>query len=168
MVDYYRYQEVSESITEGEPVFDNQAPQAVDDQFQVEIDSSENAFDVLVNDSDPDGDILQLTTSQQPRPNGQAQISGDLILYTPAAGFVGTDSFSYTIEDGFGGQASATVSVVVSSPNAAPVAQDDSATTQRDTQVSIDVLANDSDADGDPIEIVSIHPASQRQCQPAG
>lgn len=154
VVDYYRYQEVSESITEGEPVFDNQAPQAVDDQYQVEIGSIENAFDVLVNDSDPDGDILQLTTVSSPA-NGQAQISGDLILYTPAAGFVGTDSFSYTIEDGFGGQASAVVSVVVSSSNAAPVAQDDSATTQRDTQVSIDVLANDSDADGDPIEIVS-------------
>ncbi len=160
VVDYYRYQAVSESITEGEPVFDNEPPQAVDDQFQVMADSSDNPLNVLANDSDPDGDALQLIGVSTPA-NGQVQISGDLVLYTPSPGFIGTDSFGYTVEDGFGGQDGATVVIIVSSPNTRPVANDDNATTQRGVAVTIDVLANDSDADGDALNIVAFtQPAS--------
>jgi outer membrane protein OmpA-like peptidoglycan-associated protein len=153
-VDVYRYQEVSETLEEGEPVFDNEPPVANDNEFTVERDSSNNSLDVLANDSDPDGDPLTIVSVTQPA-NGQVSISGNVLLYTPAAGFVGTDNFSYTIDDGFGGQASANVTVNVLSPNQPPEANDVFASTVRTQPVDIDVLANDSDPDGDPLTIVS-------------
>ena len=152
-VDTYRFAQVSETITEGELVLDNRPPEANDNQFTVVQDSADNALDVLANDSDPDGDALTIVSVTTPG-NGEAVISGDVILYSPTAGFVGSDSFSYTIDDGFGGQASATVTVVVERSNQPPVANDVNASTQRTVAVEIDVLANDVDPDGDPLEIV--------------
>ena len=71
------------------------------------------------------------------------------ITYAPAPGFNnGTDSFPYTIDDGHGGQATATVTVNVH--NAAPIAGPDNASTHGEA-VTVNVLANDSDPDGDPL-----------------
>ena len=153
-VDTFRFEEVTETRTEGEIVFANQAPQANDNAFVVDRDSVDNAFDVLANDSDPDGDALTIIAVGSPA-NGQARISGNQVLYTPAAGFMGSDSFTYTIDDGFGGQASATVTVQVLDPNRPPVANDVQASTLRTQPVEIDVLANDSDPDGDSLNIIS-------------
>src|SRR5699024_10458598 len=152
IVDYYRYQESTATVTEGEIEFANQAPQAADDQYTVEADSVDNAFDVLANDTDADGDPLTIIGVSAPA-NGQAAISGDQVLYTPNAGFTGTDSFSYTIEDGFGGEASATVTVTVESLNQPPVVDDLTASTLRNQPVDIDVLAAASDPDGDELDI---------------
>jgi len=152
IVDYYRYQESTASVTEGEIEFANEAPQAGDDQFTVDTDSVDNAFDVLANDSDADGDTLGIVSVTQPA-NGQASVSGDQVVYTPSAGFTGNDSFSYTVEDGFGGQASATVTVTVQSANEPPVVGDLSASTLRNQPVDIDVLAEASDPDGDELSI---------------
>jgi outer membrane protein OmpA-like peptidoglycan-associated protein len=152
IVDFYRYQESTTSVTEGEIEFANQAPQATDDQFSVEVDSIDNALDVLANDSDADGDTLTIVSVSEPA-NGQISISGDQLLYTPDAGFTGSDSFSYTIDDGFGGQASANVTVTVESPNQPPVVGDLSVTTQRNQRIDIDVLAEASDPDGDALSI---------------
>ena len=155
VVDTYRFESVTETVTEGEVVFDNRPPEANDNEFSVEQDSADNPFDVLANDSDPDGDPLTIVSVTTPG-NGEAVISGDVILYTPAAGFSGTDTFSYTIDDGFGGQATATVTVTVERSNQPPEANDVSASTVRTQPVDIDVLANDSDPDGDPLSIVDI------------
>lgn len=152
IVDYYRYQESTASVTEGEIEFANEAPQAGDDQFIVDTDSTDNALDVLANDSDADGDTLTIAGLSAPA-NGQASVSGGQVVYTPNAGFEGTDSFSYTVEDGFGGQASATVTVTVQSPNQAPVVNDLTAATLRNQPVDIDVLAQASDPDGDELNI---------------
>ena len=68
---------------------------------------------VLANDSDPDGDPLRLTTTSKAA-FGVVIINPDnTITYTPRAGFVGNDSFTYTISDGRGGTATATVKVTV-------------------------------------------------------
>ncbi len=155
-VDYYRFQEVTETLTEGELVFDNQPPVANPDQFVVERDSGNNLLDVLANDTDPDGDPLTIIDVTQPG-NGEAVISGQAISYTPATGFVGTDSFSYTIDDGFGGQDSATVTVQVMETNQPPTANPNEFTVDRDSVDNVfDVLANDSDPDGDPLTIVDV------------
>jgi len=154
IVDYYRYQEVTETLTPGEVVFDNTAPDAADDQFVVQTGSSDNALDVLANDSDPDGDALSLV-SVGTASSGQVEVAGGVLVYTPTAGFIGSDSFSYTVDDGFGGQAQANVSITISEPNENPVAADDSASTVAGEAVAIDVLANDSDADGDTLSVVS-------------
>jgi outer membrane protein OmpA-like peptidoglycan-associated protein len=72
------------------------------------------AFDVLANDSDPDGNILTITAVTQPA-HGTVLITGGgtLVTFQPAPGFTGTTSFSYTITDGDGGTATATVTVDV-------------------------------------------------------
>ncbi len=153
-VDVYRFQEVSETLTEGEIVFDNRPPVANDNAFNVQRDSVDNALDVLANDSDPDGDTLSIVAVSAAA-NGQVSIGSGVLLYTPNAGFVGTDTFSYTIDDGFGGQATAQVTVVVQALNQPPVADDVFVSTLRTQPVEIDVLAAASDPDGDPLEIVS-------------
>jgi outer membrane protein OmpA-like peptidoglycan-associated protein len=152
IVDYYRYQESTSSVTEGEIEFDNEVPQAGDDQFTVDVDSTDNALDVLANDTDADGDTLTISSVSQPG-NGQVSIGTGQVVYTPAAGFTGTDSFTYTVEDGFGGQTSATVTVTVQQPNDPPVVGDLTAATLRNQPVDIDVLAGASDPDGDTLSI---------------
>src|SRR5205814_596439 len=68
--------------------------------------------------------------------------------------FYGTDSFTYAADDGTGRSATATVTLTVLRTNDPPVAADDSATTNEDTQVGIAVITNDSDPNGDAIQAV--------------
>ncbi len=68
---------------------------------------------VLANDSDPDGDPLEVVGVTQGA-NGEVALNHDgTVTYTPAEGFDGTDSFTYTIDDDHGGQATGTVTVTV-------------------------------------------------------
>jgi hypothetical protein len=117
---------------------------------------------VLDNDSDPDGDPLSIIAVGAPA-NGTAAISAqNTIVYTPNPGYTGPDAFTYTISDGNGGEAAATVAIVVTAgPNNPPVAVDDDVATDEDTPVVIDVLANDSDPDGDALTVIEVtQPAS--------
>ena len=68
---------------------------------------------VLANDSDPDGDTLSITSAAQGQ-HGAVVVDGPAIIYTPASGFTGSDSFAYTISDGRGGSVVASVAVTVS------------------------------------------------------
>jgi hypothetical protein len=74
--------------------------------------------------------------------------------YTPAAGYGGTDAFSYRVRYGRAKRV-ATVAITVLQPNRAPVANPDSAAA-RNTAISIPVLANDSDPDGDTISLAAV------------
>jgi Bacterial Ig domain len=68
---------------------------------------------VLANDSDPDGDRLEVVEVTQGE-NGEVVLNDDgTVTYTPAEGFDGTDSFTYTIDDDHGGRATGTVTVTV-------------------------------------------------------
>lgn len=71
-------------------------------------------FDYLTaNDTDPDKDTLNVSIATQPA-NGQViQGSGNQLTYTPKTGFVGDDSFNYTVSDGRGGSATAAVTLSV-------------------------------------------------------
>src|SRR4029079_10661401 len=91
-------------------------------------------------------------------PNGTATLNMDgSVTYTPDLNFFGTDTFNYTICDpGQDGNASttgdnlcdsATVTMTVDAVNDAPVAVNDSASTNEDVYVDIDVIANDNDVD---------------------
>ena len=132
----------------------NHAPTAVDDSDSTYQDT-DVTIDVLANDSDPDGNPLTVESVTDP-PNGTAVNNGSDVTYTPDAGYTGTDQFDYVVSDGQGGLDTATVTVTVLQPNQAPTAVNDAATTDEDTQTNIDVLANDSDPEGDALTITSV------------
>ena len=129
----------------------NSAPDAVDDSAEAESGRSKS-IEVLLNDSDPDGDTLAILSVTKPA-HGTAQIAGTVILYTPDSGYGGIDTFTYTISDGNGGTDTAQVTVTV---NRGPKAVDDSAVTTEGSSVQIDVLSNDTDPDGDTLKIISV------------
>ena len=138
---------------------DNAAPVAVDDQAATLEDTAVD-IDVLVNDYDYEGDELLIDEIVQ-SPDGVAELTGPTtIRFSPRAHFHGPVSFSYRIQDGQGGSDTADVQVAVASVNDPPDAADDEGTTGRNDPVVIDVLANDADVDGDPIEIASVQDSS--------
>ncbi len=136
----------------------NSAPNALSDSASTAFETPVT-LNVLANDSDPDGDTLQVTAVNAT--NGSAVINANgNITYTPATGFSGLSSFSYSISDGQGGSDSANISVEVAAApvtNSAPVASNDSASTAFETAVKITVLANDYDPEGDSIEVSSVN-----------
>ncbi|NNJ10270.1 tandem-95 repeat protein, partial [Chloroflexales bacterium ZM16-3] len=92
----------------------NQPPVAVDDTVNVTINSIAQAIDVLANDSDPEDDTLTVTAVTQGSHGTVAVGAGGAnVTYTPDANYIGADSFTYTISDGHGGSATATVRVTV-------------------------------------------------------
>ncbi len=135
----------------------NTAPVAVNDSTTT-AQGQMVALDTLANDRDADGDTLTITSVANPA-HGTAEIVAGQIIYTPNAGFVGTERFQYTISDGNGNTSTATETVIVkatAATNRAPVAINDSATTITGQMVALDTLANDSDADGDKLTITSV------------
>ncbi len=151
---------------EGQQVRNND-PNAADDIATAAF-NSPVVFNVLGNDSDPDGDPLSVTSinGQSVSPgdsvnvgDGIVTLFGDGFLdFTPNAGFVGDATFEYHADDGNGGEDTANVTVTVNGPvNNDPNANDDSATTPLDTPVLLNVLGNDSDPDGDPLSVTSIN-----------
>jgi hypothetical protein len=134
----------------------NNCPTAGDDAATTE-ENEPVQISVLANDSDPDGDALTVTGTSDP-PNGNAVANPDnTVTYTPDANFIGNDSFTYTITDGRGCNKTATVTVSVTEPvNHPPDAVDDMATTQENTAVTINVVANDTDSDGHSLTVTNV------------
>lgn len=138
----------------------NDPPVAGDDTATTLEDSAATilASDLLLNDTDIDGDTL-VVTAVTPTANthGTVALASGVVTYTPAANFNGTADFTYTVSDGQGGTATGTVTVTVTAVDDAPVAVNDTASvTEDDPATAIAVLANDTDVDGGPIAIVSV------------
>jgi hypothetical protein len=110
---------------------------------------------VLANDTDADGNPLTITSVTQGA-HGTVTISGTSVIYTPAAGFVGPDSFTYTIIDGQGASAIATVTVNVMAGDQPPVASTDAVSIPAGTSITIAVLANDTDPYGYSLSITAV------------
>lgn len=142
------------------PTEANAEPTAAADSFTVEQDSANTSFAVLSNDTDSDGDTLTISGVSGFSAGGSASFGATNVVYTPAAGFSGTETFSYEVSDGNGGTSSAVVTVTVNAilpPNTAPVASDDSFTVDQDSGATLfAVLSNDSDADGDTLSISGV------------
>jgi Big-like domain-containing protein len=115
---------------------------------------------VLANDTDANGDTLTITGVSNAL-GGTATINGGTtITFQPVAGFSGAGSFGYSITDGHGGTATTSVTVtVVPPPNLPPVANADAATTNAGVAVTIAVLANDSDPNGDVLTVTGVSAA---------
>jgi hypothetical protein len=105
---------VSVTIT---PVNDN--PTAVNDVASVPG-SFTSYLMVLGNDSDVDGNMISLSGIPVAPTKGTASISGNMIQYTPNAGFAGTDTLTYEISDGAGGFATAVVAITVTGGGGPP------------------------------------------------
>ncbi|MEF1204036.1 Ig-like domain-containing protein, partial [Vibrio owensii] len=96
-----------------------------------------------------------------PAEQGIVEIVDGKLVFTPAEDFNGEATITYVVTDGELTD-EATVSVTVNPVNDAPVANDDSTTTDEDTPATIDVLPNDTDVDGDTLTIVNASvPAEQ-------
>ena len=112
--------------------------------------------DVLANDSDPEGDAPTISAFTQAA-HGSVVNNGDgTFTYAPVAGFAGKDAFTYTISDGHGGTAVATVSIRVNGP---PVAVNDTASTQQNVpMMTSNVLAKDTDPNDDTLSVSAFDP----------
>lgn len=132
----------------------NQPPAAQTQNFTT---LQNTALSGQITATDPDGDALTYQLSSLPA-NGTAVVNPDgTFTYTPAAGFVGTDSFTILISDGKGGTAVGTAIVRVE--DQAPVAQDLELSTNVNTPVAGQIPA--TDPDGDPLTYtLSVPPAN--------
>lgn len=111
---------------------------------------------VLGNDTDPNGDPLSILGTPTAG-NGTVVVNPDgTITYTPAPDFTGTDTITYTVTDPDGNQATTTVTVTVTPENDAPDAVDDARSTPYQTAITIPVLTNDTDIDGDALTVASV------------
>jgi len=108
-VDVYRTKESTTTVEEGERIVANQPPVARDD-YAVAGYNQPVDIDVLANDYDPDGDELTIVSFTQPR-HGTVTQNGSILTYKCHGNYIGFDSFQYTITDGYGGYATATVTV---------------------------------------------------------
>ena len=153
----------------------NQGPDALDDANSTRVDVSVSGT-VAENDTDPDGDTLTYSLAESAL-NGAVALANDgSYTYTPNAGFLGVDTFSYTVSDGNGGTDVAVVTVniepelVVDPPPEPPVVVDPPAVNQNpdaiqdfnatdhNTAVSGRVLCNDVDPDGDALSVTLLTP----------
>lgn len=129
----------------------NARPTAADDSVTVDEDDTVSG-DVLLNDSDPEGDGLTASLVEGPEHGGVTIRSDGSFDYTPEPDYHGPDSFRYRAFDGDLDDV-ATVSITVAPVNDAPVVAADAYDATEDQTLTVDpedgVLTNDGDADGD-------------------
>ena len=112
--------------------------------------------DLLINDSDFDGDVLQVSDLGQPTHGTLLDQEDGSILYTPQANYFGVDLFSYTVTDGVQ-QTMGQVTVVVNPIPDILQAVDETFETREETLLVMDtLLLNDWDPDGKTVSIIGI------------
>ena len=119
--------------------------------------------DLLANDEDVDGETLSLTLVNTNSGINVVNNGDGTLTITPDANYYGISGFGYTIDDGTGRTSSADVTVEITAINDAPIAVDDTASGTEDQSFFIaiaDILANDTDADGDSLNLSDILPQS--------
>lgn len=136
----------------------NEPPDAVNDSYTTDEDTPLVVAGpgVLGNDADPDLDPLTAAPGAGPE-HGTLTLNGDgSFTYTPDANYFGSDTFTYRASDGLLESDLATVELTIAPVADAPVAVDDSATTDEDGAVVIDARGNDTDADFNVLTITSV------------
>jgi len=138
----------------------NQPPTAVADAFSLRANGTLTVLapGVLRNDTDPNGEAITAVLQSGPAHGSLTLSANGSFSYTPAAGYSGSDTFSYVASDGVLSSGVTSVSLTVM-PNAVPTATPDSYSTAFAVPLSVPapgVLGNDSDADADPLEAVLV------------
>ncbi|NRB31276.1 MAG: tandem-95 repeat protein, partial [Rhizobiaceae bacterium] len=127
----------------------NDAPVGVGDSYSTDVNTALSGQNVVINDEDVDTLAASLTASLVTDvTDGTLSLStnGDF-TYTPDTDFIGTDSFEYKINDGEFDSNTVTVTITVNATNTAPIAVNDSVTTDEDVVANFDVRDNDTDAE---------------------
>jgi YD repeat-containing protein len=151
---------VTDTATVVMTVIANSAPDAVNDSRSVVV-NTPSTFDPRTNDTDADNQSLTITALSSPS-HGSATIGsgGGSVTYTPTTSYTGADSFTYTIQDLVGATDTATISITVSGSNTAPDAVNDTLEAAgpfgSSAVGSVDVLANDTDAEGQTLTITAV------------
>jgi subtilisin family serine protease len=136
----------------------NHAPVAQDGSVAAREDSNQA---ITLQASDADGDPLSYVIVSPPA-HGTLTGSGANRIYHGASNYSGPDSFQFQAYDGIVNGNVATISITVTAVNDAPRGVNDTAETPQDQPVTISVLANDTDADGDTISLLSAGPTSSK------
>ena len=142
----------------------NFTPIAVNDAYSTDEDTtlevSDLSLSLVANDADLDGDTLSVnTTPVTDVTQGTLTLqSNGTFTYVPGANFNGVDTFTYEVSDGNGGTAQASVTITVGSVNDAPVPVSDTYSVDENgtlevAQLSLGLVANDTDLDGDPLTV---------------
>lgn len=109
---------------------------------------------ITLSGTDIEGSALTYAIVSQPS-HGALSGTGASRTYTPTTGYTGSDSFTFTANDGTAASAAGTVSITVTAVNAAPVAKAQSMTTAEDTAKAVTLSATDADGDALTYSIVT-------------
>ncbi|HET6544928.1 MAG TPA: DUF2341 domain-containing protein, partial [Chryseolinea sp.] len=136
----------------------NDAPVAVNDAYSTSEDTPLTvavANRVLLNDTDVEGNTLTAVLDVGPANGTLTLNTNGTFTYTPAANFNGSDNFTYHANDGAANSNIVTVTITVSPVNDAPVALNNTYTTNEDSPLTVvlanGVLTNDTDVDANPL-----------------
>ncbi|MGE5376114.1 MAG: Ig-like domain-containing protein [Bacteroidota bacterium] len=141
----------------------NDAPIAVNDgPYTTNEDTTLNVtatLGVLANDTDVDSSSLIAVLVSGPAHGNVTLNSNGSFSYTPASNYNGSDSFTYKANDSTADSNPATVSITINPGNDAPVAANDSYSTNEDTALNVlipGVLGNDTDVDGSSLKVILV------------
>ncbi|WP_207428526.1 Ig-like domain-containing protein [Pedobacter sp. SYSU D00535] len=157
----------------------NRSPTAVDDNVAAFLQGTSSTFSVTANDTDPESDAinpasidLDPSTLAEDKTKvvaneGTYQANNDgTVTFTPLAGFYGNATpITYTIKDAFGAVSNAaTITTKVTALYQPPVTAPDSKSTDEDTPVTFNILANDTNGDGTIVpSTVDLNPATPEE-----
>jgi len=128
---------VSINVTQG-----NRAPIATPQS----VTTAENqSKPITLSGTDADEDNLTYAVSSGPANGTLSAVSGATVTYTPAAGYSGPDSFTFTVSDGKVSSTPATVSITVTSVDDKPVGNPQTVTTKQEIPVGITLTGSDVD-----------------------
>ncbi|MEL6404401.1 MAG: immunoglobulin-like domain-containing protein [Chloroflexota bacterium] len=138
----------------------NPVPVAVDDAITIPVNSAQVTIDLFANDLNIGLNSTSALISETEKNGFLVPNLDGTFLYTPDTDFTGEDTILYAVREVYDGgiytSNTGTITITVEAPvNEAPVAVDDTATTNEDTAINIDVLGNDTDADDDTITIIA-------------
>ncbi len=144
----------------------NDAPVATDDAASgtEDTDVAIAGGDLTGNDTDTEGDALTVTDVSN-AVGGSAHVAAGDVTFTPDENLCGTGagSFDYTVDDGNGGTDTGHVVIDLTCVNDNPSAGTDTVTVAEDSadnDVTEDILANDTDVDGDTVHVSDVSNAT--------
>ncbi len=130
-------------------------PLATDDTA-ITAEDTPGTVQVLANDLNPQSGTLEVYAVSTPARGTAAILAGGAVAYTPRPDFNGSDAFTYNVRDGLGGFDQGSVTINVSAVNDPPSPFNDYAEAPQDGETTVAVLANDTDVDGDVLQVVTV------------